>query len=412
MANNVTVTIGADAAKLRAELAIATTEWRNYSREMNAAAREAVRTGSELSRATTGQAAANVNRMTAEISRLKDEMAELGKGSGGFVAIHEGVEGALASVSSIRGAFRELAETMGAALAVEKLVDWTRETAETAEHIGNMSTALGLSIEEYSGLSGAMRLATGDAEGMDRALLLLEERAQRALSNPEGAEMDAFRKIGFDAASLKESMSDLPGMLRKVADAYKEMSASPAHSAVFGDIFGVRQLANIAPLIKNGSDGIDELVRKAHELGNAWGEDVNKKLDTTAEKIHALSAAWVGVEVSAISKFSDLVSQGLDSLTDAATRLSGMRGLFSPEHSGPRRHRRGEAWKLRRGSWSGPRGRGGRPIVTMKQARHRRIIWRGWALFRRRRCPPFRRTPSCRNIGSVLCRPIRGIKKR
>src|ERR1700674_5040168 len=60
-----TITIGADASQLRAQLAVAQSEMRATTRELNSLANTARRAGDDLSFAKVGQAASHFNAVTA-----------------------------------------------------------------------------------------------------------------------------------------------------------------------------------------------------------------------------------------------------------------------------------------------------------------------------------------------------------
>lgn len=74
MADNLTLTIGADASQLRAQLAVAQSELRATTREMTGLANAARKTGDDLKLAQLGQVAANYNKVSGEVAALRGKL--------------------------------------------------------------------------------------------------------------------------------------------------------------------------------------------------------------------------------------------------------------------------------------------------------------------------------------------------
>src|SRR5271170_7313582 len=111
MADNLTITIGADASQLRAQLAVAQADVRAYTRELSSLANVARRTNDDLSFAKVAQAVSQLDQAAAAAAKLKTELSALsGGGAGAF-------GGLLSSAERLKG----LLIGGAAALGVEKL---------------------------------------------------------------------------------------------------------------------------------------------------------------------------------------------------------------------------------------------------------------------------------------------------
>ena len=328
MADNLSITIGADSAKLRADLALAQSELRAFTREMNAAANTARRSGSELALSQTAQAAAQVNRLTAEVARLKTEMGEASAAVRGMERIGEGAEKALTAVTSMKGAFREMGEAVGLYLVAEHLKDWALEAGEAAERTQNLAAAVGISAARYSELQAAMQLAGGNPDTMARALVTVQQRAEEALRTGSGRAYNAFRALGLSPDDMKAGADQLMGALR---EAWDQMGPGSGRTAAFAGIFGRRELAEIVPLLNKNKAEFDALVQKGRDFNLALSEGSLGTLSQIAEKTHELEGAFQGLKNTISETFSGPIISEMEKMTQA---VQGWVDMLKVVHAG------------------------------------------------------------------------------
>ncbi len=223
MPDGLTLAIGADTSRMRAELAVAQSALRAFTREMNAAANQARKSGSDLSFAQTAQAAANVNHVTDEIAKLKQELGGLSQHARNIESVTELfrlMPGVVLRARELLGVLREGVEAAVAAFAVEKVAEWAKHMAEAGEAAVHTAAAVGLPLQSYLDLAGAMQLAGGNAENATRALVMLQGKMQQAVAAPDSTSMDAFSRAGISFEKLHEALvsGDVKGILGDLAD--------------------------------------------------------------------------------------------------------------------------------------------------------------------------------------------------
>jgi hypothetical protein len=325
MPENIGVSIGADSSKLRADLAIAQAQVRAFGAELRKAASSSLSggdvSGLQKMAAATQAAEQNVKRLRSTLN--SGGSSPFGKTIKDMKMLGEGVEKGLTAITSMRGAFRELGETVGVAFAAEKIIEWTAAAAEGAETIKNLALATGISAQEFAQFSAAEKLVGGNAEAAARSMITLRQKMQQAVEQPDSGAMDAFGHLGLSVTEVKAGLTDLFPFMRRLIALYGEFSASQQHAADFAQLFGSRGLVQIARL----SEGLDELIKKGTDLGMVPSPEMLDNLDKTAGKIHELGGAWEGFKNEVAN--SGVFTAPLENLTDLLQKLRGARSWLA-----------------------------------------------------------------------------------
>src|SRR5579863_6543224 len=221
MADNLTITIGADASQLRAQLAVAQSEMRSTTREMNALANQARKTGSEMSFAKLGQAAAQFEKVSGEVAKLKGELGGLGASletniTRGFAGMGSAIREPLDALAMMSSRLRQTAEIAGITFAADKILEWSRSMAEAGERAVNTAAALAMSLPRYVETSGAMRLLGASAEEGSRTLEHLQRTTSEALGGNEKL-IETFGRLGITQQQLKATGGDLLAVIRLIS---------------------------------------------------------------------------------------------------------------------------------------------------------------------------------------------------
>jgi hypothetical protein len=222
---------------------------------------------------------------------------DLGVSGGGAVA---GIAGISAVFSSVK-----LAETLSR---------WSEEMGKVALQQENMAAATGQSVDEFITFSTAVQLAGGNAETASRALETLQRRMEEAVLNPTGKTMDAFRAVGLSWETLRARLQDPQGAkntLLDLSDAFVRLGNTAERTTRFTQIAGgTRQLAQIVPILRQGSEGMKGLEQQADDLNPALHTN-HDNLVRMEERIRGLSTAWEGFKASVVGGeglFSGLIT--------------------------------------------------------------------------------------------------------
>ena len=141
-----------------------------------------------------------------------------------------------------------------------------KKTIDAGDAYNDMSLRTGVAVETLSALAYAAKQSGTDIEGLELGIKFLTKGMDDA-SKGIGTAKNAFTELGI-------SIKDSEGKLRPTIDILKEAATkiaaieNPAKQAALAmEIFGARSGTQLVPLLKLGGAGIDELMKKAEELG-------------------------------------------------------------------------------------------------------------------------------------------------
>jgi len=140
------------------------------------------------------------------------------------------------------------------------------KTVEAEDELGDMSERIGETVENLSALSYVAKMSETNIETLELSLKFLT-RAIYDTSKGTGTAKDIFKELGI-------SVSDTEGNLRPMVDVLKDVATKIAaiedptkQAALAMELFGSRTGPQLLPMLKRGGAGIDELMKKAKELG-------------------------------------------------------------------------------------------------------------------------------------------------
>ena len=140
------------------------------------------------------------------------------------------------------------------------------KTAAVGDQFDKMALRTGVAVEDLSSLAYATDICGSNIGTMEKGLKALTKVMDDA-SRGIGEGLDAFRELDI-------AITDTDGNLRSTVDVLKEAATKisaiedPTKQAAYAmDLFGSRAGPQLLPLLKMGGAGIEELMKKAEELG-------------------------------------------------------------------------------------------------------------------------------------------------
>ncbi len=193
----------------------------------------------------------------------------------------EGLLGVIAGGELVRG-FAEM---------IEKVIDTGDELETTASKIGITTDAL-------QEMRFAAKLNNVEAGELDNALFKLGKRAAMAAAGSKTA-ADGFDVLKISLDGIGEIPTD--EIFGKVADGLMSIKDPGEQSRVAFEVMGAAGGALI-PILKGGSKGIEELRKKARELGGVMSEKTVKAAAALDEKLKGLAWAFNGVKTAIVEQ--------------------------------------------------------------------------------------------------------------
>jgi len=193
-----------------------------------------------------------------------------------------------------------------------------KKTMDVGDQFDKMSLRTGESVENLSALAYACDITGTDIGGLEVGLKFLTKGMNDA-SQGTGEAKDAFEELGI-------SITDTEGNLRPTVDVLKEAATkiaaieNPAKQAALAmELFGARSGTQLIPLLKEGGAGIEELMKKAEELGITISTDTASAAAELQDRLTDLkgSLAGVGRDIGMIliPPLTELVEKAVEMIT-------------------------------------------------------------------------------------------------
>ena len=175
--------------------------------------------------------------------------------------VRSGVESAVSAMSTLAAG----AAAVGAGAAVNGL----RQLVGVIDDLDEAAQGLGTTAVELANLRQGAREAGIEAEQFDKALTRLNVRVSQAAEGNEDAAR-FFRAFGIEVRESTGQVRPATDVLRDLADAFRQLEAGPAKTALAVDLFGEKLGAKLIPVLNQGGDGLarfsgltNETVREA-----------------------------------------------------------------------------------------------------------------------------------------------------
>ena len=154
-------------------------------------------------------------------------------------------------------------------LGVGSLVAATLDQVSTTDALGKFSDALGLNIEEVGAWGEAAGRAGGSADAFQGSIQGLQGSLQDMAIGGGGAASEALARLGINAVDATGQMRGVFDLLPEIAGQFENISK--AQQIELGEKLGLDQ--GTIQLLQAGRKGVEDLVKRQHELGVATAED-------------------------------------------------------------------------------------------------------------------------------------------
>jgi hypothetical protein len=309
MADNLAITVSADTAPLRAQLALGQADLRAISAEVKKTAAAFRAAGDDMKAGIMAQLQRQSSQLDAAASSVRRYGAEIKAALNPQPVQQFGLS---------MGTLREGLAAAGFLEAGREILGWSKSMAEAGETALNTAASLAMPIGKFIEISGAMRLMGADTEVGVRTLEHLQKSVSEGLGGNEKM-VDTFGRLGISAKQLQATGGDLAAVFKLISSALQAHEGPNTAAAVY-EILGTRLKAVIG-FLREGPEAIDAAIKKFYEL-NPSAEAAAKAGGSTAEKIRE-----VGVAASEISDQGFLnLKRGIDGALDSVRfLLSGLR---------------------------------------------------------------------------------------
>ncbi|NLH60638.1 MAG: phage tail tape measure protein [Ignavibacteriales bacterium] len=168
------------------------------------------------------------------------------------------------------------------------------KSAKTGDEFNDMSQRTGIAVEDLSRLKFAADVSGTSIDGVETSLKFLT-RAMDDASSGSGKAYDAFKSLGVSVTDAEGNLRPIIDVMKDAATKITEIDNPAKQAAATMELFGARAGTDLLPLLKMGGEGIDELMKKADDLGVTISTKSATAADEFNDKLTGLKEGLTGV---------------------------------------------------------------------------------------------------------------------
>jgi len=204
--------------------------------------------------------------------------------------------------SKLRGTFRSVFKAVTstrtalvgfvAVLAVRRIKGFVDSLRENLDVLGKTSDRLGVTTESLSAMNFQAKLAGLSQQELSNAIALFSRNVENAAAGAK-MQVDALAKLGLTTSDFAGDQLDLVEVFGKVATGLGGVNEATERTNILLSLFG-RSGAKLAPLLKQGEEGIRKLAAEAEKLGLVFSRDEIRRVEDFNDAVTRLTASVEG----------------------------------------------------------------------------------------------------------------------
>ena len=193
--------------------------------------------------------------------------------------------------------------------AVKGLFEFTKSSLETAAAIGDTSKAAGVSVERLQELRFAASQTGASFALMDQGLITLNRNFGEFINTGGGRAAAAFKQLKIDqlinSGDVRNSEQAFDAIVKNLQNVGSEAQKASLLAKLFGQEAGPRLLE----LLNQGASGIDELSKKANDLGIVLSTNTVRGATEANNKLQELFQVLKFEGVAAIAELAPQIAE-------------------------------------------------------------------------------------------------------
>jgi len=194
--------------------------------------------------------------------------------------------------TQLKDQFVELGAKFAAGFAVEKLIEFTASSIESAAALERLSQTTGISTESLSALRLAAAASGLSADEMGIAYKKLNVSIEEAAGNAQSKAAVAFKALGISVNDASGNLKTADQILPELADKFQSFADGPNKVALAVALLG-KQGQNLIPVLNQGSAGLDDFKQKAIDAGLVVSGELARGAEEFSQKVAVLRASLV-----------------------------------------------------------------------------------------------------------------------
>lgn len=250
--------------------------------------------------------------LSANSARLRTDLAksrnEVRRWAGQVQRDLHGLTAGFRAVTSVAAGF-------GVALGARSIFNFVKSSIDAAGGLGELAEQLGVSTRALQVYQFAAAQTGVKQAELETGLMTLNRSIGDA-ANGSKEQADAFREMGVAVTDANGKTRTAEAVQRDIADAYVNTADKTRFLAHFQDVAG-RSAQRLAPLLAQGSAGLDEYARQAEAAGAMLSDEMAVGAARASDSIARLSKSIEGLKL----QLGGLLAPAGGGIADAFTLL-------------------------------------------------------------------------------------------
>ena len=212
----------------------------------------------------------------------------------------------------------------GATAVVTGLGAMATSVADSFGAIDDGAKKVGTSAEEYQKWSYASKLAGMEISKLE-TLMVKQQKSFADAKDGSKSMSEAYQRLGVDISNIGSSGDAFNEVIAKLAD----MEDETLRNALANDIFG-KSYADLAPLLAEGSDGINAWKQEAQDLGAVMSGEMVEAGASFGDSIDRIKTGLGGVFNALVASLFPILQQVLQLVIDNMPIIQSMIDTLAP----------------------------------------------------------------------------------
>lgn len=228
---------------------------------------------------------------------------------------------------SIGKSFRNIAALGTGALGIGSAIEGIQtalEALNNLDRLDEISAKTGISTEELSKLGYAAKLTGTDLEDLNGAFDKLAKNAVKAL-DPSSKQAEIFAALGVEVQDANGKLKTTDDLIKDVATAFKQLNDDTLEAAAAQELFG-KSGAGLLEFLNLGADGLDQMGKKATELGAVFDEETTKAAAELKDEFDNLKTVITGLMIDVLRPLLPLLKDVTLDLQETGKAAAGAGG--------------------------------------------------------------------------------------
>jgi hypothetical protein len=210
-----------------------------------------------------------------------------------------------------------LAEKIGEAFAVDKIVEFAASSIESAASLERLSQSAGVSVESLSAMRLAATASGLSQDELGRSLKKLNVNISEAAGNAGSKAAIAFKALGISVTDANGNLKTADQILPDLANKFASMADGPNKTAFAVQLLG-RQGQALIPVLDQGAAGLAAFKAQAEAAGLVISGSTAAAAEEFSQKIAVLKATLVdGLGIQLTAKLLPVLTELVDQFESA-----------------------------------------------------------------------------------------------